>query len=104
MLWKTEGGLGYFMHDGPDEIYEVTALDIATEYEADGREPKSMKAKVTLDNGTTHTIVGRKIAYIPLRNRRGETTTHLGYSMWDYQLNGMQEGSGIAEHLSQSNT
>lgn len=104
VLWKTEGGLGYFMHDGPDKIYEVTALDIVTEYEADGREPKSMKAQVTLDNGATHTIEGHKIAYIPLRNRRGETTTHLGYSMWNYQLNGKQEGSGIAEHLSQSNT
>lgn len=104
VLFKTDGGLGYFMHQGPDKLFEVTALDIVTEYEDDGREPKSMRAEVTLDNGARHIIEGQQVGYIPLRNRRDEMTTHLGYSLWNYQLDGKQDGCGIAEHLSQSKT
>lgn len=104
VLFQTEGGLGYFMHEGPDKLFEVTALDIVTEYEDDGREPKSMRAEVTLENGATHIIEGQQAGFIPLRNRRDGMTTHLGYSLWNYQLDGKHEGCGIAEHLSQSET
>lgn len=103
VLFKTqsEEGLGYFMHEGPDKIFEVTALEMDTEYGDDDLEPKSMRAKVTLDNGSTHTIEGQQADYIPLRNRRDGMTTHLGYSLWNYQLDGEQVGSGIAEHITQ---
>ena len=104
VLFQTDGGLGYFMHEGPGKIFEVIALDMFTEYADDDREPKSLRAEVTLDNGATHTIEGRQIDYIPLRNRRDDMTTHLGYSLWNYHLDGKQEGCGIAEHLSQGIT
>lgn len=104
VLFKTEGGLGYFMHDGPDTAFEVTALDMVTEYKEDGREPRSVRADVTLENGERHTIEGHQAGFIPLRNRRGDVTTHLGYSLWKYQLDGKRDGCGIAEHLSQSAT
>lgn len=52
--------------------------------------------------GATHTLESGQVGYVPLRNRREDMTTHLGCSIWNYQLDGKQEGSGIAEHLSQS--
>eukprot|EP00903_Cladosiphon_okamuranus_P002692 g2690.t1 len=102
VLFKTEGGLGYFMHDGPDKLYEVTALDMITNYGPDGRTPVRMRADVTLETGAMHRIEGQCGDFIPLRNRRENMTTHLGYSLWQYQLDGEQKGLGIAEHMSQS--
>lgn len=102
VLFKTEGGMGYFMHEGPEKAYNVTALNMNTEYENDDREPVSMRAEVSLENGATHLIEGQKIDFIPLRNRKNDLTTHLGYSLWKYQLDGQTEGFGIAEHMSQS--
>lgn len=102
VLFKSDGGLGYFMHEGPGKIFEVTALDMVTQYKSDDREPDTMHAEVTLENGATHIIEGQQVCFIPLRNRRDDVTTHLGYSLWQYQLDGEQEGYGIAEHLSQS--
>lgn len=104
VLFQTEDGMGYFMHQGPDKLFQVTDLDIVTDYAEDGREPTSMRAKVTLDNGETHIIEGQQVGFIPLRNRRDEMTTHLGYSLWNYQLDGHEDGCGVAEHLSQSKT
>ena len=104
VLFKTDGGKGYFMHDGPRKIYEVTALDMKTQYKEDGREPKSMHTKVALDDGARHIIEGEPVGYIPLRNRRENMTTHLGYSLWKYKLDGKHDGFGIAEHVSQSKT
>lgn len=102
VLFKTEGGLGYFMHDGPDKLYEVTALDMVTEYADDDRTPVSMRAEITLDSGAAHRVEGQRADFIPLRNRRENMTTHLGYSLWHYQLDGTHNGMGIAEHMSQS--
>ena len=102
VLFQTEGGRGYFMHEGPGKIFEVTDLQMVTEYAADDREPVSVLAEITLDNGARHTIDGQQVGYIPLRQRRDDMTTYLGYSLWNYQLNGEEAGSGIAEHLSQS--
>lgn len=104
VLFQTAGGFGYFMHDGPGKAYDVTALNMVTQYAEDDREPVSMRADVTLDNGATHVIEGQKLDFIPLRNRRDGLTTHLGYSLWTYQLDGQHEGLGIAEHMSQSAT
>ena len=102
VLFKSDGGSGYFMHEGPGKIDAVTALDMKTEYKGDDREPASMRADLTLESGDTHVIEGQQLCYIPLRNRRDNLTTHLGYSLWHDQLNGQQEGYSIAEHLSQS--
>lgn len=102
VLFKTDGGMGYFMHEGPDRLYQVTGLDMVTEYMEDAREPTAMRAEVSLDNGATHMLEGEKVDFIPLRNRRDNVTTHLGYSLWKYQLDGKEEGFGIAEHMSQS--
>lgn len=104
VLFQTEGGMGYFMHEGPGTLREVTALNMVTQYEDDQREPRSMRADVTLDNGATHKIEGQRVDFIPLRNRRDNMTTHLGYSLWTYQLDGQYNGLGIAEHMSQSAT
>ena len=102
VLFQTEGGKGYFMHEGPDKIYEVADLNMATKYKEDDLEPESMRAEITLDNGATHVVEGELIDFIPLRNRRDNMTTRLGYSLWNYQLDGKREGLGIAEHMSQS--
>lgn len=102
VLFKTEGGKGYFMHEGPDKLHEVRTLDMVTKYLEDGREPVTIRAEVSLDNGNNHLIEGEKIDFILLRNRRDNMTTHLGYSLWKYLLDGQKEGLGIAEHMSQS--
>lgn len=102
VLFQTEGGKGYFMHDGPETVFEVVALEMDTQYGADSREPVSMKAKVTLDNSAIHIITGQCADFIPLRNRRDDMTTHLGYSLWHYELDGQHKGMGVAEHMSQS--
>lgn len=102
VLFQTEGGKGYFMHDGPETLHEVIELDMVTDYLEDGREPVAMRADIHLDNGARHRVESQKIDFIPLRNRRENMTTHLGYSLWRYQLDGDEEGFGIAEHMSQS--
>ena len=101
VLFQTEGGKGYFMHDGPETLHQVVELDMVTDYLEDGREPVAMRADIRLDNGAHHVVEGQKIDFIPLRNRRENMTTHLGYSLWRYQLDGGEEGFGIAEHMSQ---
>lgn len=101
VLFQTEGGRGYFMHEGPDKLHKVVALDMVTQYMDDAREARSMRAEIGLDNGATHFVEGEKIDFIPLRNRRDNMTTHLGYSLWKYQLDGKEDGVGIAEHMSQ---
>ena len=102
VLFQTEGGMGYFMHEGPDRLYEVTDLNMVTTYKEDDREPASMRAEITLENGASHIVEGQQTGFIPLRNRRDDMTTHLGYSLWNYQLDGTYDGNGIAEHMSQS--
>lgn len=102
VLFKTKGGRGYFMQDGPNKLYEVTDLEMVTEYLENEREPQSMRAKICLENGAKHLVEGQKIDFIPLRNRRDNMTTHLGYSLWRYQLDGKYDGLGVAEHMSQS--
>ncbi len=101
VLFQTEGGKGYFMHDGSDKIYEVAELNMVTKYKDDDLEPVSMRAEIMLGNGAAHVIEGEQIDFIPLRNRRDGMTTHLGYSLWRYRLDDRREGLGIAEHMSQ---
>ena len=44
---------------------------------------------------------GRVMGYIPLRNRRKGSHTHVGEGMTEYTLDGEQVGYGLSEYLDQ---
>ncbi len=101
-LFSTVDGHGYYLHRGLDKVIDVEALSVETDYSDKASVPTSLRASVLLVNGEQHTVEGRRKAYIPLRNRRDGMVTTLGYSLWEYVLDGRIEGFGHGEFLSQS--
>lgn len=101
-LWETLDGVGYYFHRGINQIDEVESLSISTEYAEDGLEPTSLVADILLESGQRHRLTGCQVGYIPLRNRRDEMETTLGYSLWRYELDGKKSGYGLGEFLRQS--
>jgi hypothetical protein len=84
-----------------DELYKIDAVELQTDYEAGTQFHKGLHAKVTLSNGETHDVVGTVKGFIPLRNRRAGTTTHIGEGMTEYVLDGKHLGYGLSEYLDQ---
>lgn len=84
-----------------EEFYKIDAVDLATDYEAGTQFHTGLKAKITLSNGETHQIDGTVKGFIPLRNRREGTTTHIGEGMTEYVLDGKDLGYGLSEYLDQ---
>ncbi len=101
-LYSTIDGHGYYFHRGRDLIIEVATLAIETECAQGTAEPERIRATIELANGERHEIVGRQKGYMPLRNRREGMVTTLGYSLWEYVLDGNHHGIGLGEFLSQS--
>jgi hypothetical protein len=91
-------------HKG-EELYRITGVDLETDYEggegAGSRYHRALRATVTLHDGTKHRIEGRVQGFIPLRNRRAGTNTHIGEGMTEYTLDGERVGYGLSEYLDQ---
>jgi predicted secreted hydrolase len=71
---------------------------IAIDYEPDGLFHRALTVDATTRAGQRLTIEGRVLSFIPLRNRRGERTTHVGEGMTEWRL-GERTGFGLSELL-----
>jgi hypothetical protein len=83
------------------EFYKIEDVELGTDYEPGTQFHKALRAKVKLSNGETHDVVGTVKGFIPLRNRRAGTTTHIGEGMTEYVLDGKHIGYGLSEYLDQ---
>ena len=84
-----------------DELVRIKDVELETEYEGITNYHRRLKARVTLENGETHTVEGMVKGFIPLRNRRQGSITHIGEGMTEYVLDGERVGYGLSEYLEQ---
>lgn len=94
---------GGVLHKG-DELLRIVDVELETDYEEGTKYHSGLRAKLTLENGEEHRIEGRVKGFIPLRNRRAGTSTHIGEGMTEYVLDGDRVGYGLSEYLDQPET
>jgi hypothetical protein len=82
------------------EIERLVDAVIEAEYEDNGLYHKQVTARVKTEKGEELTIRGDVTSFIPLRNRRGESVTHIGEGMTEWRL-GDRVGYGLSELLRQ---
>jgi hypothetical protein len=92
--------IGGVFHRG-DELIQVKDVKLDTSYEGITNYHNGFKAAVTLENGEQHTVEGTVRGFIPLRNRRAGSITHIGEGMTEYLLDGERVGYGLSEYLDQ---
>jgi hypothetical protein len=95
---KGDGG-GLF-HEG-QKLVRITATKLTTEYEPGTNYHTTLRADLQLEDGRTRILQGTVMGYIPLRNRRKGTNTHVGEGMTAYTLDGQHIGYGLSEYLDQ---
>lgn len=101
MVLSVIGGRpGGVFHKG-EELLRVTDIALDTEYEETSHFHRALRAEVTLENGEKHRIAGTVKGFIPLRNRRAGSSTHIGEGMTEYVLDGERRGYGLSEYLDQ---
>lgn len=83
-----------------DEIDFVTEAEIGAEYEENGLYHKRVRARIGTVKGEKLEIEGNVVNFIPLRNRRGGMTTHIGEGMTEWRM-GDRIGYGLSEFLRQ---
>ena len=91
---------GGMFHKG-DEFIKVSDITLSTRYAESTGFHEGFDADVVLENGDTHHVEGRVRGFMPLRNRRSETVTHIGEGMTEYLLDGEHIGFGLSEYLNQ---
>ncbi len=102
MIVRTNGqgeGGGLF-HEG-QELIRIEKTQLSTEYEPGTRYHRSLRAELSLADGRERVLEGRVMGFIPLRNRRKGTHTHVGEGMTEYTLDGELVGYGLSEYLDQ---
>ena len=82
------------------EMERLVDAKIEAQYEDNGLYHKRLTAQVETEKGEKLTITGEVTSFIPLRNRRGESVTHIGEGMTTWQL-GERTGHGLSEFLRQ---
>ena len=92
-------GRGVF-HEG-DELVRVSEVVLEANYEEDTNYHTGLTAELTLEDGRKRTLSGKVMGYIPLRNRREGSQTHVGEGMTEYTLDGERVGYGLSEFLDQ---
>lgn len=83
-----------------DELERLTDAEIEAEYEPNGLYHRALKARVRTAAGEELEVDGSVMSFIPLRNRRGGQTTHIGEGMTEWRL-GDRVGYGLSELLRQ---
>lgn len=102
MIVRTDGaghGGGLF-HEG-QKLVRIKETKLSTEYEPGTRYHKSLRAELQLEDGRQRVLEGRVMGFIPLRNRRKGSHTHVGEGMTEYTLDGEHVGYGLSEYLDQ---
>ncbi|MEZ5552325.1 MAG: hypothetical protein R3E82_15685 [Pseudomonadales bacterium] len=102
MIITTNGeGEGRGLFQEGDELVKIDKAVIQAEYQPDTNYHKSLRAELTLEDGRQRVVEGRVMGYIPLRNRRAGSNTHVGEGMTEYTLDGDRKGYGLSEFLDQ---
>lgn len=91
---RTQGGVVY----RGGKMDRIVGVDIDTEYRDGSIFHDAMRAKLTLNTGEELRVDGKVMGFIPLRNRRGGVTTHIGEGMTEYRC-GEAVGYGLSEYL-----
>ena len=102
MILRTNGqgeGGGLF-HQGQD-LVRIKQATLDTTYEPGTRYHQALRAVLTLEDGRERVLEGRVLSFIPLRNRRAGSNTHVGEGMTEYRLDGNRVGYGLSEYLDQ---
>jgi hypothetical protein len=102
MIIRTNGrGEGGGLFQEGQTLKRISSSKLTTEYEPGTQYHKSLRAELALEDGTNRLIEGQVMGYIPLRNRRKGTNTHVGEGMTRYTLDGDRVGYGLSEYLNQ---
>ena len=83
-----------------DEAERIRDARIDVDYEPNGLFHRALKVDVTTERGEELKISGAVKSFIPLRNRRAGTTTHVGEGMTEWRC-GDRVGYGLSELLRQ---
>jgi hypothetical protein len=81
-----------------DAVDPIEDARIEIEHEADGLFHRGLTVDAVTRGGERLAIEGRVLSFIPLRNRRGDRTTHVGEGMTEWRL-GERIGFGLSELL-----
>ena len=95
-----EGEGGGLFHEG-EEIVRIAKAKVETDYEPGTRFHRALRAQLSLEDGRERVLEGRVMGFIPLRNRRAGSNTHIGEGMTQYTLDGERVGYGLSEYLDQ---
>jgi hypothetical protein len=100
MIITTNGdGEGGGLFQRGDEIMRIEKAKLTAEYLPGTQYHTSLTVDIKTADGENHTLEGRVMGYIPLRNRRAGAQTHVGEGMTEYVLNGERKGYGLSEFL-----
>lgn len=100
MIITTNGdGEGGGLFQRGSEIMRIEQAKLTAEYLSGTQYHKSLTVQIKTADGENHTLEGRVMGYIPLRNRRAGAQTQVGEGMTEYVLNGQRKGYGLSEFL-----
>ncbi len=83
-----------------ETLEPIAKVTIDADYEDNGLYHRSLVARIETKAGEAHEIHGTVKGFIPLRNRRGGQTTHIGEGMTEWRF-GDRTGYGLSEFLRQ---
>lgn len=102
MIVRTDGdGRGGGLFHRGQELVRIKTAELETEYEPGTPFHKALRARLELESGEVQTLEGKVMGFIPLRNRRAGSKTHIGEGMTEYILDGERVGYGLSEYLDQ---
>jgi hypothetical protein len=92
--------IGYVWRDG--SMTRIVDASIHSEYEDEARIfHRSFDLRLHLEDGDWLRVEGTARAMAPLRHRRGELTTHIGWAMAEFRC-GDRRGMGLSEYMDQA--
>ena len=83
-----------------DALDPVRSARVSAEYEPGSLHHTGVRASVETAGGERLEITGKVVGYVPLRNRRGGSLTHIGEGMTEWRCGG-RVGYGLSEFLRQ---
>ncbi len=84
-----------------DELQRIEHAKLEAQYQPGTQYHSALRAELRMKDGQQRTLEGRVMGFIPLRNRRAGTETHVGEGMTEYVLDGERRGYGLSEFLTQ---
>ena len=102
MIIRTNGkGEGGGLFQEGDRLTRIVKATLDTDYQEGTNYHTSLTADLEMEDGSKRLLEGRVMGYIPLRNRRAGSNTHVGEGMTEYTLDGEHVGYGLSEYLDQ---